>query len=54
MEGWIEIDMDRFENDVLRLMERFERLGPIIDRLLEERRAQRHLLQTIGPREVRG
>lgn len=37
MEGWIEIDSVRFEEDILRLMERFQSLSPLVDRLLESR-----------------
>lgn len=37
MEGWIEIDSVHFEEDILRLMERFQTLSPLIDRLLESR-----------------
>jgi hypothetical protein len=37
MEGWIEIDSVYFEEDILGLMERFQTLSPLIDRLLESR-----------------
>jgi hypothetical protein len=37
MQGWLEIDLNSFENDALALMERFEQLSPLIDRLLESR-----------------
>ncbi len=37
MEGWIEIDALHFEEDILGLMERFQTLSPLIDRLLESR-----------------
>ena len=38
MEGWIAIDASSFENDILALMDRFELLTPLIDRLLESRK----------------
>jgi hypothetical protein len=38
MQGWIEVDPNSLEKDLLLLMERFERLSPLIDRLLESRR----------------
>jgi hypothetical protein len=38
MQGWIEVDLNRFEKDTLVLMERFEQISPLIDRLLESRR----------------
>ena len=38
MQGWIEVDLDRFYEDTLVLMERFEHVSPLIDRLLESRR----------------
>jgi hypothetical protein len=38
MEGWIEVDSVHFEGDVLVLMERFQSLSSLIDRLLESRR----------------
>ncbi len=38
MQGWIEILPSRFEQDVLVLLERFQHLTPLIDRLLEARR----------------
>lgn len=38
MQGWIEVDTNSFEEVVLVLMERFNRLSPLIDRLLESRR----------------
>ena len=37
MEGWIEIDSVYFEEDILGLMERFQTLSPLIDRLLKSR-----------------
>ena len=37
MQGWIEFRQESFESDVLGLMHRFAAIGPIIDRLLEER-----------------
>jgi len=40
MEGWIEVDSVHFEEDVLVLMERFQSLSSLIDRLLESRRAK--------------
>ena len=43
MQGWIEVDPDhledRFENDALALLERFAEMSPVIDRLLQARRA---------------
>ncbi len=41
MQGWIPVGLSSFENDTLALMERFERLSPLIDRLLESRRSER-------------
>ena len=38
MQGWIEVDTNSFEEGVLVLMERFNHLSPLIDRLLESRR----------------
>jgi hypothetical protein len=38
MQGWIEVDSNSFEEDILGLMERFRHLSPLIDRLLESRR----------------
>jgi hypothetical protein len=38
MQVWIEVDLNRFEKDTLVLMERFEHISPLIDRLLESRR----------------
>jgi hypothetical protein len=38
MQGWIEVDSNSFEEGVLVLMERFKRLSPLIDRLLQSRR----------------
>jgi hypothetical protein len=38
MQGWIEVDPNSLEKDLLLLMERFERLSPLIDRLLGSRR----------------
>ncbi len=38
MQGWIEIHLNRSENDALALMERFTHLSPLIDRLLASRR----------------
>jgi hypothetical protein len=38
MQGWIEVDPNNFEESVLSLMESFQRLTPLIDRLLELRR----------------
>jgi hypothetical protein len=38
MQGWIEVDVNRFEQDALGLMERFANLSPLIDRLLTARR----------------
>jgi hypothetical protein len=38
MQGWIEVDSNGFEKGVLVLLERFKRLSPLIDRLLESRR----------------
>jgi len=38
MQGWIEIRSDSFERDILFLIEGFQRLSLLIDRLLESRR----------------
>jgi hypothetical protein len=38
MQGWIKLDSKRPEKDILVLMERFQDLSPLIDRLLESRR----------------
>jgi hypothetical protein len=38
MQGWIKLDSNRLEKDILDLMERFQDLSPLIDRLLESRR----------------
>jgi hypothetical protein len=38
MQGWIEVDANTFEEGVLVLMERFNHLTPLIDRLVESRR----------------
>jgi hypothetical protein len=38
MEGWIQVDAERFEQNILGLMERFRQISPLIDRLLESRR----------------
>jgi hypothetical protein len=38
MQGWIEVDVNRFEKDALGLMERFQSVSPLIDRLLALRR----------------
>jgi hypothetical protein len=38
MEGWIKADSVHFEKEVLDLMDGFESLSPLIDRLLESRR----------------
>jgi hypothetical protein len=38
MQGWIEVDPNNFEKDALVLMERFEHVSPLIDRLLDSRR----------------
>ncbi len=38
MRGWIEVSPNDFENDIFVLMERFEKLSPLIDHLLESRR----------------
>ena len=49
MQGWIDIDRARFEDEVLLLMERFEHVSPVIDRLLAERQvAGRHHTPTSG------
>jgi hypothetical protein len=37
MQGWIDLREDTFEHDVLRLMNQFAEIRPIVDRLLEER-----------------
>ena len=38
MQGWIEVNADNAEGEISFLMERFEEVCPIIDRLLELRR----------------
>jgi hypothetical protein len=38
MQGWIQVDSNCLEKDILLLMERFEQLTPLIDRLLDSRR----------------
>jgi hypothetical protein len=38
MQGWIEIDSNSFEKDLLVLLERFTLVSRLIDRLLESRR----------------
>lgn len=38
MQGWIDVKGHLFEQDALNLMERFEQICPLIDRLLEVRR----------------
>jgi hypothetical protein len=38
MEGWIAVTASHFEKDVLDLMESFQRLSPLIDRLLWSQR----------------
>jgi hypothetical protein len=38
MQGWIEVHLHSFERDALALMEHFEQLSPLIDRLLQSRR----------------
>jgi hypothetical protein len=38
IQGWIEIDSNNLEEDILVLMECFEHLSPLIDRMLESRR----------------
>ncbi len=38
MEGWIKADSVHFEKEVLDLMDGFQRLSPLIDRLLASRR----------------
>jgi hypothetical protein len=38
MEGWIAINPDSLENDILALMNQFDKLSPLIDRLLDSRR----------------
>ena len=37
MQGWIAIDEETFEADALKLMVRFDKISPIIDRLLADR-----------------
>lgn len=37
MQGWIDLREDTFERDVLRLMNQFAEIRPIVDCLLEER-----------------
>lgn len=41
MEGWLAVDMNGFEDDVISLMERFENVSPLFDRLLERRKDMR-------------
>ena len=38
MEGWIDFRPDTCESEIVALMERFQQLSPVIDRLLEARR----------------
>jgi hypothetical protein len=38
MQGWIEINSSAFDSDVLRLMDRFENIDPMIDSLLKQRK----------------
>jgi hypothetical protein len=38
MEGWIKADSVHFEKEMLDLMDGFQSLSPLIDRLLESRR----------------
>jgi hypothetical protein len=38
MQGWIKVDLDTVEKNILILMERFKRVSPLIDHLLESRR----------------
>ena len=38
MEGWLPVDMKRLEGDVVLLMKRFERVSPLVDRLLQRRK----------------
>jgi len=38
MQGWIEVNLNSLEKDLLVLMERFKDIAPVIDRLLESRR----------------
>jgi hypothetical protein len=38
LEGWMNIDIRHFEEDVLALMARFETVAPLLDGLLETRR----------------
>jgi hypothetical protein len=38
MQGWIEVDSNSLEESLLFLMDRFNHLSPLIDRLLESRR----------------
>ena len=40
MQGWIEFRWESCETAIFALMERFEKLSPVIDRLLEARRRQ--------------
>jgi hypothetical protein len=35
MQGWVAIDGNRFEDDVVLLIDRFEHMSAVIDRLLE-------------------
>ncbi len=41
MEGWIKVDSNGLEKDILVIMERFKNLSPLIDRLLESRPSER-------------
>jgi hypothetical protein len=38
MQGWIKVDSNRLEKDIVVLMERFKQVSQLIDRLLESRR----------------
>jgi hypothetical protein len=38
MQGWLEVDPHRFEEDIPVLLERFKHITPLIDRLLGSRR----------------
>lgn len=40
IQGWIEISLDTAGKDILLLLEQFEQLSPLIDRLLESRRIE--------------
>jgi hypothetical protein len=37
VEGWFEVDLNRLEENILPLMERFKRISMLIDRLLAKR-----------------